>query len=381
MAPRLGLYIHMPWCVSKCPYCDFNSHALKGELPGAAYIDALSRDLSVEKKRVNGRTVRSIFIGGGTPSVFQGGEIACLLSAARAQLTVADDCEVTMEANPGTVEHGRLADYRAAGVNRLSMGVQSFDDRHLKSLGRLHDGKQARRAFAEARAAGFENINLDLMYGLPGQTVDEALADVDMACRLGPEHVSHYQLTLEPNTVFYASPPELPNDDATWEMLEVTQARLSESDYRRYEVSAFSRPGRECRHNLNYWRFGDYLGIGAGAHGKVTCVDGSVLRSRKPAHPRAYQEAMQGSDAAATQLQPINGSQQVFEFMLNAVRLTGGFTFDGFEPADVAARELLSNGLDQAETRGLLRQVAPGRWCPTDLGFRFLNDLQALFLP
>ncbi|MEO0998453.1 MAG: radical SAM family heme chaperone HemW, partial [Pseudomonadota bacterium] len=288
--PPLTLYLHLPWCVQKCPYCDFNSHALRTTLPEAAYVDALLADAALAAPAVAGRSIVAVFIGGGTPSLFSASSLQRLLTSLSRDFELARDAEITLEANPGTVEHGDLAGYRAAGINRLSLGAQSFDAAALTRLGRIHGPDDIQRVVAEARAAGFDNLNLDIMYGLPRQTPAQALADVGAAIDLGPEHISHYQLTLEPNTVFYSRPPPLPDDDTVYTMLVGASETLAQAGYSRYEVSAYARAGRDCRHNVNYWRYGDYLGLGAGAHGKLTAADGSVIRTVKPSHPRAYLE-------------------------------------------------------------------------------------------
>jgi putative oxygen-independent coproporphyrinogen III oxidase len=284
----LSLYVHFPWCVAKCPYCDFNSHSVKGELPAREYVDALIAELEVAAAVLEDRCVSSVFLGGGTPSLFPPEEIARLMATAGRYLQLAPDTEVTMEANPGAVEHGAFSGYRQAGVNRLSLGVQSFNDAKLRSLGRIHDSEAAAHAFREARTAGFTNINLDLMYALPDQTPAEALADVSAALALAPEHISYYHLTLEPNTIFYSRPPRLPDQDAAWEIQARAAEMLSSAGYANYEVSAWARQEQMCRHNLNYWQFGDYLGIGAGAHGKLTSRTGRVAREKRAAHPRVY---------------------------------------------------------------------------------------------
>ncbi|MFW5815392.1 MAG: radical SAM family heme chaperone HemW, partial [Wenzhouxiangella sp.] len=291
-SPPLSLYVHFPWCVAKCPYCDFNSHALGGPVPEESYVDALLADLELELPRIWGRTVHSIFLGGGTPSLFSAAAMDRLLGGVRARLTLAPAAEITMEANPGTVEHDRFEDYRAAGINRISLGVQSFNDRHLSKLGRIHGGAEARAAIAAVRAAGFDNFNLDLMWALPDQTLAEALADIETALAFEPTHLSHYHLTIEPNTVFAARPPRLPDEEAAWDMQEACARRLSAAGFRHYEVSAWARAGALSRHNLNYWRFGDYLGIGAGAHGKITLpAEDRIVRTRRKSHPRPYLKA------------------------------------------------------------------------------------------
>ena len=373
----LSLYLHLPWCVRKCPYCDFNSHTAGNAPPRARYVEALVRDIGREAADAAGRPLTSVFIGGDTPSLFDGDEIRRVLDAVRADFELAADAEITMEANPGTVECHRLDGYREAGVNRLSLGAQSFDAGSLARLGRIHGPGEIEAAVAGARAAGFSNLNLDLMFALPGQTAAMAATDVAAALALEPEHLSLYQLTLEPNTVFHRRPPaDLPDEDAAADMQDAALERLGAAGYARYEVSAFARPGRECRHNLNYWTFGDYLAAGAGAHGKLTAPDGTVRRYRKPLHPAAYIER----GAPREDEREPGPEERLFEFMLNALRLTAGFTEDlfaartGLDPA-VPRRRLLD-----LESRGLLEREGRS-WRPTPLGRRFLNDLQAAFLP
>lgn len=377
MAIPLTLYVHLPWCVSKCPYCDFNSHALTGDLPEAAYVDALLADLDDEATRARGRPVHALFFGGGTPSLFSAGAIGRIIEHAAARLALTGDCEITLEANPGTAEYRRFADYRAAGVNRLSLGIQSFDDAMLARLGRIHDGTEAARAIDAAHRAGFERINVDIMHGLPGQDVAAAVADVDRALGWDTGHLSHYQLTLEPNTAFHADPPTLPDDDALGAIQAACGERLKAAGYRQYEVSAWSRPGDECRHNLNYWEFGDYLGVGAGAHGKLTGADGDIVRRWKKRHPRAW--AAPGDDRLDGE-QRLDPGEVCFEFMLNALRLRDGFETSHFD--ERTGRPLLPTdaGLAEARRRGLIECDGP-RWRTTELGWRFLNDVQALFLP
>jgi len=329
----LALYVHVPWCVKKCPYCDFNSHGLKGRLPEAEYVQALLADLDADRAAfadaLDGRGIETVFFGGGTPSLFSGAAIGATLDGVAARIPIARDAEVTLETNPGTVEHGRFRDYRAAGVNRVSLGVQSFDDEALRRIGRIHGADEARRAVRLAQDDGIDNINLDLMYALPQQSEQGALADVAEAVALAPQHISHYQLTLEPNTLFAARPPKLPNDDAAWAMQERCQAALADSGYAQYEVSAYARDGRECRHNLNYWRFGDYLGIGAGAHGKLTAPDGAIRRTWKLKHPERYLAAAAGAERlGGDDLVP--PEQRPFEYMLNALRLNEGFALSAF---------------------------------------------------
>jgi oxygen-independent coproporphyrinogen-3 oxidase len=379
--PPLALYIHIPWCVKKCPYCDFNSHGLKGALPQGAYVDALLRDLEQDLPRVWGRPVSSIFFGGGTPSLFDAAHIGAILDGAAARLKLQPALEVTLETNPGTVEHDRFEAYRAAGVNRISFGVQSFDDGCLQRLGRIHDSAQASVAIELARAAGFDNFNIDLMYALPQQSLAMALDDVARAIALAPAHISHYQLTLEPNTLFHARPPAgLPEDDSAWDMQEACQAALAAAGYAQYEVSAYARPGQQCAHNLNYWRFGDYLGIGAGAHGKLTLpAENGILRRWKPKHPQAFLDRA-GTPAGIGGDDWIAVDQRPFEFMLNALRMNAGFSLSDFEARCGLPRAALAAPLAAAAQRDWLRPIDADHWRPTALGQRFLNDVIALFM-
>jgi putative oxygen-independent coproporphyrinogen III oxidase len=376
--PPLALYVHLPWCVAKCPYCDFNSHALRADLPERAYVRALLADLEREAGAVVRRPLVSVYFGGGTPSLFSAGAIGAVLEAAHAHFASALALEVTLEANPGTVEHGRFHDYRAAGVTRLSLGVQSFARAQLAALGRIHDDRAAHAAIDEARAAGFDNFNIDLMYGLPGQEVDDAVADVRAACAHGPAHVSHYQLTLEPGTPFHKHPPPLPEDDACAAIQDATLAALADEGFVHYEISGHAQPGRECVHNLNYWTYGDYLGIGAGAHGKTTSQHG-IRRTRKHRHPSAYLGAAETGDFVE-EAHDVTTRDAAFEFMLNALRLRAGFRDAEFEARTGCAIADIASGLAEARRRGLLERVGDG-WRPTAFGLRFLNDLQALFLP
>jgi len=376
--PPLSLYIHIPWCVRKCPYCDFNSHAVDDarSLPESAYLAALRADLEASVPEVWGRTVHSIFIGGGTPSLFSGEAVERLLSDVRALLPLAPDCEITLEANPGTFEAGRYAQFRAAGVNRLSIGVQSFDDAKLRALGRVHDGAQALQAVAAARRA-FDNINLDLMIGLPSQSAADARRDVDLALEFSPPHLSLYQLTLEPNTVFHKYPPVLPDEDVLAAIQATVEERVAERGFEHYEVSAYCQPGRPSRHNLNYWMFGDYLGIGAGAHGKLS-LPGGFVRTERFRQPDSYLEnAARGRFESSRRV--LAPADLGFEFMLNALRLPGGFAPALFTQRTGLPLSHLQSGLDAARARGLLL-AGPERIAPTELGMRFLNDLQALFL-
>ena len=378
--PPLSLYVHLPWCVRKCPYCDFNSHQARGALPFAAYVDALLADLEHDLPLAWGRTVQTVFFGGGTPSLFPPEAIDAFLQRASSLLRFAPGAEITLETNPGTAEHGRFEGYRAAGVNRLSFGIQSFDDGCLQRLGRIHDSAQARNAVKLAQDAGFDNFNLDLMYALPEQTLAMAERDIECAIALQPTHVSHYQLTLEPNTLFAARPPAgIPDDDASWDMQERCQALLADAGYAQYEVSAYARPGRRCAHNLNYWHFGDYLGIGAGAHGKLTLgADQSILRRWKSRHPADYL-AKAGSPAAIGGDESIAPQRRPFDYMLNALRLVDGFTLPEFEARTGLPREAIASELAQATARGWIR-IDGDHVAPTELGQRFTNDIISLFL-
>ncbi|OOG62047.1 YggW family oxidoreductase [Rhodanobacter sp. B04] len=384
VAPPLSLYIHMPWCVKKCPYCDFNSHGLRSEPPPYAdYIGHLLADLDADRvdfaAALEGRPVISIFFGGGTPSLFAPELIARLLDGVRERLPLAGAAEITLETNPGTVEHGRFDGYLAAGVNRISFGVQSFDDDKLKRLGRIHSSSEAEAAVKSAQDAGYANINLDLMYALPQQTLDGALADVERAVALKPTHVSHYQLTLEPNTAFAANPPPLPDDDHAWAMQEACENRLAAAGYGQYEISAYAQPGRRCAHNLNYWRFGDYLGIGAGAHGKLSDAAGGQVRRRwKTRHPRAYMEAA-GGVARIGGDSVVSPAELPFEYMLNALRLIGGVPMADFAERTGLPPERIAIALAAACRRGWLHDD-PQRLRTTALGQRFLNDVIASFL-
>lgn len=378
--PPLSLYVHLPWCVRKCPYCDFNSHEGRGALPFDAYVDALIADLDHDLPLVWGRTVQTVFFGGGTPSLFPATAIDRFLQAASSRLRFAPALEITLETNPGTAEHGRFEQYLAAGVNRLSFGVQSFDDGCLQRLGRIHDSNEAVQAVELARNAGFDNFNLDLMYALPQQTLAMAERDIERAIALHPTHVSHYQLTLEPNTVFAARPPAgIPQHDEAWDMQERCQALLAAAGYAQYEVSAYAQPGRQCAHNLNYWRFGDYLGIGAGAHGKLTMgADQSILRRWKVKHPAEYL-AKAGSAAAIGGDETIAPVRRPFDYMLNALRLNQGFSLAGFEAGTGLGRSSIADELATADERGWLT-IDGDRITPTELGRRFTNDVITLFL-
>lgn len=375
--PPLGLYVHIPWCVRKCPYCDFNSHVHKGPLPESHYVEALLADLAGEAPAVDGREVRTVFFGGGTPSLMGAESMATLLDGIRARIPLAADAEVTLEANPGTLERGRYAGYRAAGVTRISVGVQSFANRQLNLLGRIHSAADIPAAVAEIHAARLTNFNLDLMYALPEQTLDDAVRDVTAATALAPPHVSYYQLTLEPGTVFYTRPPALPDEELADAIETATHAHLAAAGYRRYEVSAWAKPGAECRHNLNYWRFGDYLGIGAGAHGKRTTASGRIVRTERPKGPKEYLAAV--AAGAPPQERDVPLAERPFEYFLNALRLVDGVAESDFELATGVSLATARPALDRAEAAGLLARDG-GRCRPTALGLRFLNELQGLFL-
>ena len=380
--PPLALYVHLPWCVRKCPYCDFNSHALPAAgLPERAYLSALLADLDASAPELGGREVVSVFFGGGTPSLFSAASIGAVLDRLAERLPVAPDVEVTLEANPGTVEHGTFAGYRAAGVNRVSLGAQSFDDTSLGALGRIHAADETVAAVAEIRAAGIDDFNLDLMYALPDQAVEAALADVARAIDLGPTHLSHYHLTLEPGTAFERRPPRLPDEEAMEAMQVGCQEHLAAAGYAQYEVSAYARDGARCRHNLNYWSHGDYLGIGAGAHGKLTdAARGTIVRTERVRQPGLYLAAQtQQQRIAATRI--VETGDRAFEFFLNALRLVDGFTVEAFEARTGCSWASVSGVVQQAIERGLLESRPAGGWRPTARGRLFLNDLQAMFLP
>jgi putative oxygen-independent coproporphyrinogen III oxidase len=377
--PPLSLYVHIPWCVRKCPYCDFNSHPQRGELPEAQYIDALLTDLEHDLPLVWGRRVISIFIGGGTPSLFSPESIDRLLSGLRARLALMPNAEITLEANPGTVEQQKFAEFRQAGINRLSIGVQSFDSETLQRLGRIHDGSQAVKAAESAHLAGFDNFNLDLMFGLPEQSVELALDDIRQAVQLRPAHISFYQLTLEPNTLFYAQPPALPNEDAIWDIQTRCQEQLFNSGYFQYEVSAYAQNGRKCRHNINYWQYGDYLGIGAGAHGKIT--DGPqqhIVRLWKVKHPKDYLAKLAAQQHIGEHWQ-VSRNDAAFEFMMNALRLTDGFSTELFFAHTGQPITIVEKQLNKAAEQSLLV------WDSTSVrltkkGNNFLNNVLELFV-
>lgn len=378
--PPLGLYVHLPWCVRKCPYCDFNSHTLRGHIPEAAYVEALLADLAADLREIpSGRHIHSIFIGGGTPSLFSATAVARLLAGAAALIPFASDIEITLECNPGSADGDNFAGYRQAGVNRLSIGVQSFNNKHLQSIGRIHDGTEAAAAVTTARQAGFDNLNLDLMYGLPGQTEAQAVTDIQRASELGVEHVSHYQLTLEPNTRFAKHPPQLPDEAQVEAMEQVCRDALLVAGLERYEISAYAAPNRRCQHNLNYWRFGDYLGIGAGAHSKLRDEYGGQWRRAKLAHPQDYLAKAATPERVARERR-LTAAEMPLEFLLNRGRLLQPFSADDFQAA-TGQRPRPADKPWLAALRLELLATSEGGWQVTARGHRFLNELLVLFMP
>jgi oxygen-independent coproporphyrinogen-3 oxidase len=376
LLPPLSLYIHIPWCVRKCPYCDFNSHAASPVLPEEEYVDALLADLDLDLPHVYGRELQSIFFGGGTPSLFSAQALGRLLKGVEQRIRFAHDIEITLEANPGTFEQEKFRAYRGLGINRLSIGIQSFQEAKLKALGRIHNGDEAIRAADMARQAGFDNFNLDLMHGLPDQSEDDALGDLRQAIALAPTHLSWYQLTLEPNTVFWNQPPTLPEDDILWDIQEAGQQLLADNGYAQYEVSAYAQSGRPARHNLNYWSFGDFIGIGAGAHGKLSHPDGRILRTWKTRLPKDYLNPAKAFQAGE-KLLPLE--ELPFEFLMNALRLTNGVEAALFRERTGLSLDSLAQARRQAEQRGLL-QADSSRLVATPQGQLFLNDLLQYFL-
>ena len=379
-SPPLSLYIHTPWCVQKCPYCDFNSHAIKDNgVPEEQYLQALLRDVEQDLHRIWGRRVQSVFIGGGTPSVLSPDFYDRLFSELRARVMLSANAEITMEANPGTIDYEKFKGFREAGINRLSMGVQSFDDQHLQILGRIHSSKEALNAYEFARKAGFENINLDLMFGLPSQSVKQALQDVEQAIALGPEHLSYYQLTIEPNTFYYTKPPTLPESDLIFQMQNEAQQLIADNNFSQYEVSAYSRPNKQCMHNRNYWEFGDYLGIGAGAHSKLTDVNQQkIIRLIKEKHPREYISKALGVEVIVSE-QDLSRKDLAIEFMMNALRLSDGFSTSLYNERTGLPITTIEAPLRTAEQQGFI-EWGVNTITPNDKGKLFLNDLLELFL-
>ena len=377
----LSLYVHLPWCVSKCPYCDFNSHKAGDDAPRERYLNALKADLRLEAKRADNRSLMSVFIGGGTPSFFSAREIDGLIDVIAAEFSLQPDVEITMEANPGTIEHDDLSDYAAGGVNRLSLGAQSFNAESLKKLGRIHGPEEIFSAFDAAVSASFDSINLDLMYALPGQSLALAVEDVAQATALGPSHISYYQLTLEPNTIFHSHPPpDLPDEDESFQIQERCHVLLAEHAYEKYEISAFARTDSRCRHNMNYWRFGDYLAAGAGAHGKLTDSDGAIRRYEKPRHPLSFIEQAEAG-VIDDREHEVCSADITFEFMLNALRLPEGFAESHYTNRTGLSFDTIKERLESAQRRGMIECVDGPAWRPTVLGMRFQNDLTATFLP
>ena len=381
--PPLSMYVHVPWCVRKCPYCDFNSHGVgrQAELPEEAYLSALLADLDNDAGLAQGRELTSIFIGGGTPSLMSGHFYQRLLDEARKRLLFAADIEITLEANPGTLERGRFAAYREAGINRLSLGVQSFHPEQLKALGRIHSGEDALHAVTEAREAGFDNLNLDLMHGLPGQTPKLALADLEQAIALAPEHLSWYQLTLEPNTEFHAHPPTLPEEEVLWDIQDEGHERLEAAGFQRYEISAYAQSGRRARHNLNYWRFGDYLGIGAGAHAKISqpgATGFAIERRWKTRQPEAYLRRLNDPRGFIAGHRRVTDDEVALEFAMNALRLVEGVPVETWQACTGRPYDELSPKIDRAREKGLIVQDA-ARVQASAQGLLFLNDLLTLF--
>lgn len=379
--PPLSLYIHIPWCVQKCPYCDFNSHALKTTIPEQIYINALIDDLDVDLARFDmkdeKRKLHSIFIGGGTPSLISAKEIGRLLKAVEERLPFSDNIEITMEANPGTVEAGRFIEYRQAGVNRISIGVQSFQQQKLERLGRIHGPQEAINAANLAHEAGLNSFNLDLMHGLPEQSIEDAIQDLEQAITLNPPHFSWYQLTIEPNTLFYSKPPTLPDDDDLWDIFEQGHQRLTDAGYVQYEISGYSKPGYQCQHNLNYWRFGDYLGIGCGAHGKVSFEDGQIIRTTKVKHPRGYMDL---TKSYLSDEQKVNKEDLAFEFFMNRFRLLEACPKQDFITRTGLPISEIQGTIDWALEKKYLSETEDN-WQITEHGKLFLNDLLAAFMP
>ncbi|MGO2330516.1 MAG: radical SAM family heme chaperone HemW [Pseudoalteromonas nigrifaciens] len=375
--PPLSLYVHVPWCVQKCPYCDFNSHGQKGEIPEAEYVQHLIDDLKADLHLVQGRKIHSIFIGGGTPSLLTGAAYTRLLSEVKSLIGLEDNCEITLEANPGTVETGRFKDYVKAGINRISIGVQSMQNDKLKALGRIHGSDEANYAAEQANEAGLNSFNLDLMHGLPGQTLDDALGDLKQIIALNPPHISWYQLTIEPNTQFASKPPTLPQDETLWDIQEQGQELLAQAGYLQYEISGYAKPGYQCQHNLNYWRFGDYIGIGCGAHGKVTDANtGIITRTEKVKHPRGYMDLIKPYLFKSWQVEQ---DDLAFEFFMNRFRLVEPCPINDFNALTQQPLQSQQHALQQAIKLGLLIQTN-SHWQVTLKGQRFLNDLLELFV-
>lgn len=376
LAPPLSLYIHIPWCVKKCPYCDFNSHT-SNDIDENKYLDALMADLDAELEAANNRPIKSIFFGGGTPSIFSPETIHKIIEGAQQRLSFDEHIEITMEANPGTFEQKNFSEFKAAGINRLSIGIQSFNDIHLKNIGRIHDSQQAFSAINTAQESGFENINLDLMFGLPGQNIEQAINDIKTACEQNVQHISHYQLTIEANTFFHKHPPVTPDMEQLWEMQNQCHDVLNEQGFQQYEVSAFSKPDKQCIHNLNYWNFGDYIGIGAGAHGKITDLSTrEITRKWKHRQPEDYMS--NASNGALSGRSEIKSDELIFEFLLNALRLKNGFSYDTFETNTGLSRGMLIEACQHIDANLLILDDSGIR--TSNKGYRFLNDVLQQFL-
>jgi len=378
--PPLSLYVHMPWCVRKCPYCDFNSHVAPEKLPAEQYLQALVADLEQDLPLVWGRPLGSIYFGGGTPSLFSADQIGTVLSAVRARLDLRPDIEITLEANPGTIEHDSFTAYAAAGINRVSLGVQSFDDDLLKCIGRIHGRQEIEQSLQSLKESGISNFNIDLMFALPGQSPAQSRQDIELAINAGPAHISFYQLTVEPNTAFAVQTPILPVDDLAWDMQQTGLDMLEAAGYGQYEISAFAQTGRQSRHNINYWRYGDFLAIGAGAHGKITLpAVGEVQRYAKHRHPKRYLQGMESGDWLAEK-RLLSSEDRVFEFFLNQLRLKRGVHMDDFSARTGLSWQVVESRVQQAIDKGLL-EVCDQRIMPTGLGWKFVNDIQQMFLP
>jgi oxygen-independent coproporphyrinogen-3 oxidase len=378
--PPLGLYVHMPWCVRKCPYCDFNSHTTSGSLPAEEYIQALIADLEQDLPMAWGRPVQSIYFGGGTPSLFSAEHIAVFLSAVRARLALVPDIEITLEANPGTIEHDSFSAYASAGINRVSLGVQSFDDGLLGRIGRIHGRHEIEHSLQSLKVAGITNFNIDLMYALPGQGPAQSRRDIELAVKSGAAHISFYQLTIEPNTAFAARSPVLPEEDLAWDMQQIGLEMLESAAYGQYEISAFAQTGLQSRHNMNYWRYGDFLAVGAGAHGKITlAAEDRVQRYAKHRHPKRYLQGLASGDWLAEE-RLLSSEERVFEFFLNQLRLKQGVSIDDFSARTGLSWQVVEPRVQQAVDKGLL-EVHQKRVIPTPLGWKFVNDIQQMFLP
>jgi len=378
--PPLSLYVHMPWCVRKCPYCDFNSHQAPQNIPAEEYIQALIADLEEDLPMVWGRPVGSVYFGGGTPSLFKAEQISDFLSAVRARLDLRPDVEITLEANPGSIEHDSFTAYAKAGINRVSLGVQSFDDEMLKRIGRIHGRDEVEQSLQSLKAAGILNFNIDLMYALPGQSPAQSKSDIELAIAAGPAHISFYQLTIEPNTAFAIKPPQLPEEDLAWEMQQAGLELIEAAGFEQYEISAYAKAGMQSRHNMNYWRYGDFLAVGAGAHGKITlAAESRVLRYAKQRQPKRYLKSLQRGDWVA-ETRELNDEDRVFEFFLNQLRLKNGFKIDDFTARTGLAWQVVESRVQRAIDKGLL-ELSEKRLRPTELGWRFVNDIQQLFLP